>query len=301
MNKRSKQEKEKRHRIKMEEKRAMMHRQNSTMTLTIEGTMPTEQQYEAYLESEAIDNKISNLKNMDLNTVSDDEIRNAVTGIVSYTSDSIFRVSFLQGAFTRFHNGNLYRVRICEDNCLSTMKTWKDAWNPPSEYVNRRGRINEVRESMLYVAADPTTAIKEMRIVDNQCFWMIVYDIQQVITVSDIASFQDTHQENDPHATIQKKVAELLHSEFTRDAVNENEYRISNIIAKFHYSLSLHGHDGWSYPSAVDVGKRCLCLDPDRIKDKLSLTEVLHCSLSDGKIVVKAKAFLDEKGHFVHA
>lgn len=303
MNKRKKREKERRNKIRENEKRAQLANRKKLFSggnvkLTITAKMPKAQDYERVINSGIIDEKIKKLNSLDLRVVSDADVIAAVNDIIAFEPQPGVKIVNMLSNFRKIHNGNLYRVRTCESGCLETMRKDSDAWNPPPEFVSRRGRLNNVNESLLYVAENVWTAVKEMKVKEYECFWLIVYNISEGISVIEIG--EPVHERNDAFSQVYNKIADLLRKEFTRDVKKdeEYEYRVSNAIAKFYYPF--FEFDGWSYPSVADLGRKSLCLDPKKVRGKISLKTVLHCMINHGEIIIDKVASLDKDGQFRH-
>ena len=72
---------------------------------------------------------------------------------------------------------SLFRVRKIEQNKLHT-KT-EDVWCPPSKYVKKLGRLNDIGESIFYASFDPLTSIRETRINPGDDFSLAIYELSQ--------------------------------------------------------------------------------------------------------------------------
>lgn len=262
--------------------------------------MPTSEQYIKVFNPEIIQNKITKLKSLDLKEVSEADLHYAINDVISYKSvpDMNHSMVNMMSTYRNINkDDNLYRVRICGDNSFETMKEESDAWNPPQKFA-KKGRVNNENESLLYVAENMETAIKEVKIKGNQCFWLIVYDIKKDIGVINIG---EPSAHDSEYSSIHNIIAEFLRSEFTRN-INEGEeyeYRISNRIAKFFYPYNIYNYDGWSYPSVADKGLSSLCLDPIKAKEKMDIKYVIHYVKINNEIRPDYKGYLNaESGLF---
>ncbi len=301
LGKRSKQKQKKETKHKLEQqlkKQQYINRQRlvngKTLELSIKARPPKASQYNSLLES--IDLSINNLRDLNLKDTSDDNILAAVNKIISYKTNSVVSMILMESTFRKINNGFLYRVRPCYEDCLGIMKVESDAWNPPPEYVKSKGRLNSENESLLYVAENMETAIKEMKIEEDNCFWLIVYDIKSEIGLVNIG---DTPTEHNEFYPAYKKVANFLRKEFTREVKSgeEHEYRVSRLISRFHYPL-LNNFNGWSYPSVASYNQSSLCLHPENAKQKMELAFVIHAKILNGEIRCNSIAFLNGEGTF---
>lgn len=298
-----KKNKERIHKTKQNQKRIQLANRiklltGQPLTITTSMKMPKLNVYERVFDKETIEDNLKKLNSLNLRIATDGDIRAAFIDAISYKPNPYGSVIFMKTSFRKITNNYLYRVRLCNNNCFETMEKESDAWNPPAEVVGR-GRLNSENESLLYVTENMKTAIKEMRVKDNKCFWLMVYGISNEINVVNIGGFVP---EEDEFSPIHKRVADFLRKEFTRDVKTgeEHEYRVSNIIANFFYSTSINNPDGWSYPSVADVGQLCLCLNPLKAKEKIALAYVMHCFTANNEIKCDYVAFLNENGKFTY-
>lgn len=259
--------------------------------------MPTVRQYDSVFKTEELQRNIEILYNLNLKEVSNEDLISAISNVISFKPDPTVNhkvINMMSSCRQINKNQYLYRVRLCEDDCFKTMSSESDAWNPPSGRTNR-GRVNDKKESLLYVAENMETAIKEMKVCVGQCFWLIVYDIQDDLKVVSIAE-EIIHQNE--YTPIHNKINKFLRSEFTRSVKpgNEHEYRITNIISKFFYPLN--NFDGWSYPSVANVGLNSLCLDPEIAKQKIQVKYAILYSMKENDIIPNYIGYLDDRAQF---
>jgi hypothetical protein len=300
---RKKQAKERKHKERMDLKKKQLENRiklqnGEPIKIKIKAKMPSPNEYKAVLESNILDEKIAKLKSLDLQTVSDDELRSAIIDVISFKTSNGVKITSMISSFRKITNKYLFRVRTCNENCMKIMKTESDAWNPPPDIVKiPSGRVNKENESLLYVAESIETAIKEMKIPENECFWLITYAVQLDINVINIG---DEPQHTNEYSEIHKKIADFLRKEFTRtvERGKEYEYRISQMIASFFYPYNIYNYDGWSYPSVAHNGEYSLCLNPAIAKEKLSLYYVFHCVKENDLVKCNFAGILNENKHF---
>jgi hypothetical protein len=269
---------------------------NSTITIKTRIKPPTEEEYLEDLSPEKLENRIKQLKALDLKTASIDDIRLAFMKVISYEVPGGHYVTFLNSLRRLVHKNNyLYRVRPC---IFEDMKEEKHAWNPPPEYT-KMGRLNDDNESVLYVAFDMDTAIKETKIKNGDRFWIIVYDILEDIGV---VSIGEKTAGDDRKTALNNIIADFLKDEFTRKVPDgmEYEYKVSNHIGKFLYAYTHGALDGWFYPSVADEGLFNLCLDPVIAKEKLKIKHVIYYQMINDDIIPEYIGVINESGIFEH-
>jgi RES domain-containing protein len=256
---------------------------------------PTPNEYERRIKE-----NINELNNANLNEVSDDQLLGKLTDILAFKTSDGHGFTSVQSGWRSINTPNLFRVRRCGiEPCHNSMNKESDAWNPPSEKIFSKGRLNREHESVLYVAEEIKTAINESKINVGDCFWLIKYNVVEPITVTSIAHVAT--DENDKYFKVNKVIGDFLLKEFTRDVKkgNENQYRISLAIATFYYPYNIYNFDGWSYPSVVAAGKFSVCLNPERAKSKLQVAYVLHCKLEiSGQFLLNNVAIPTQEGNF---
>lgn len=235
----------------------------SGVKITIGMVPPIESMYLHQLEQK--EQLIERFINSDFKAISDDEIRSNLTVILSYDNGN--------GAYFMPMNvptheipidSLLFRIRTID----SSIKCEDDLWYPPSKYISKRGRLNDIHESVLYVTGDIGTALGEMRIEVGQEFYLLFYKVINTIGLIDIFPSQGI---NSKYKEVEGIVSTFLVDEFsTLVPDNGNErYRVSNMIGKFFYNYQKNELDGWRYPSAVRSGKKSIAIDSKKCKEKL--------------------------------
>jgi hypothetical protein len=289
---RRKKEKERRHKARMVEKKEQLTNQKiggrtGSRTITIEFHPPNDVKYaNQFFTQSRFEEKIKYLKSLDLKTVDEATLRSAIFQVVAYQSDdSLASMVQMASSFRALEKGqHLYRIRTCEAvNCEESMKTEQDAWNPPSEKIKKRGRLNEIGESMLYVAEQIETARLEMKLKEDDFFWLIDYELIEPLKLINVGGYS-LAPVDEGYNSLHHAISQFLRDEFSLE-VSEGEtfkYRISRFIAHFFYPYSIYKYDGWSYPSYAHKGHASICLKPELTKPKLKLASVQHCQIKDG-------------------
>ncbi|MEK3806102.1 RES family NAD+ phosphorylase [Bacillus sp. FSL H8-0547] len=260
--------------------------------------IPINKRDDRFFKPENIEKKINKLRSLDLKRADDGDIISALREIISYQPDPNVGhsvINMVSSSRLIMKGSTLYRVRICGDT-LEEMKIESDAWNPPVKFANT-GRVNKNGESVLYVAEDMETAMKEMKMQYDQYFWLIVYDVKKDINVIDIGEYAHENDEFDPAYRV---IADFLKQEFTREVETgmEHEYVVSNLIAKFFYPYTTYKFDGWSYPSVADKGSKCLCLAPHKARKKMKINYAIKYLMLKDEIIPVHIAYLNKVRRF---
>lgn len=235
--------------------------------------------------------KIETLKKINVNRYNDSELLKEIGNTISIKigETNHFIILPLLGYYkpkTRF-----YRVRtINKDDSqipLKAMTYEQDAWNPPAGIIKKRGRLNKIGESLLYVSPiEPTVPIEEMKIKDGDLFCLIVYEANQNINFAKIGLWQSsgdfTREEN---FKIQL-ISDFLNDLFSKEIPEGKEflYRIPELITKYYYNCPIELVDAWAYLSIaakISVNKEFtnLCFRPEIAKLKLNLLDVQICQV----------------------
>ena len=148
--------------------------------------MPKPNEYKSIFDPKVIEDKIKILNNLDLRVVNDSEIISAVSEVISFQPQPGIRITSMCVGTRNIKGNYLYRVRACNGNCVASMAKHGDAWNPPPHVITRKGRLNSENESLLYVAENIETAIKEVKVKEEECFWLTVYNIENEISTVNI-------------------------------------------------------------------------------------------------------------------
>lgn len=170
-------------------------------------------------------------------------------------------------------NGKM-EVNIPECIEFDEIKTEKDLWNPPSEKINTYGRINEPKESLLYLAIQEKTALIECNVNEKDISLYSRFLVEEDIKINFIGELKEI--EGDSIKENQRKLNLIdlfLKHQFSREVGEGKEYlyRISGMIAKkFFYTDE---QDGWGYGSIADKEGYNLWLEPKKVENKLKFID----------------------------
>ncbi|CAL2083195.1 conserved hypothetical protein [Tenacibaculum dicentrarchi] len=257
--------------------------------------------------------KIENFRNIDIKTISDKDLFNEISKTISVNINGLNK-AILFPMITKYPvNTRFYRVRkIAKDDVylpLKAMTFESDAWNPPEKFITKRGRLNKVNESLLYTSPkDPSIAVEELKIEENERFCLIVYESTDEVKASMIGVWEDIPELNDDENLKMRIINNFLRDEFTRDVGEGTEflYKVSEQITKDYFDLPPKTvQDAWCYPSIAKKQSINVCFRPYIAKNLLKLVGVQICKVQkDNKgylfnCNVIASGF-DNKGKFIY-
>lgn len=227
-------------------------------------------------------NKIEHFQKIDLKTISDNDLMNAISDVLSVKINGLNQ-AMLMHRFSEYPSGTrFYRVRKINDEDFripcDTIKKEQDVWNPPVECVTRPGRLNKVNESLLYTSPiTPLTPIMEMNISESDKFGLIVYESIQPIKVVLIGLWNEHPDLSKEENLKMRMYYHFLYTEFTKDVGygTEHLYRVSEMITKDYFDLPPRDmQDAWCYPSIASKQNLNVCFRPEIAKDVLKFVGV---------------------------
>ena len=225
--------------------------------------------------------KIRIFQNMNIQSMSDKELRANIDKVLSVELDGGITISTVLLEYSIFEIGDrFYRVRKLKNATIPNrdLKNVSAYWNPPSKYVKHYGRLNKPGESLLYTALDPYTAICETGLKPGDSFVLCIYEAIRPLRFSWIggkADYKFNGIKNKKVIELMETIREFLVDEFTR-IVPENEkflYRITEIIAKGYYAPP--EYNGWRYPSIKNNFEDNVCFRAERVMYNLKLIGAL--------------------------
>ena len=245
------------------------------------------------IETLNIIKRIRKFNSLNFHTLSKKEIFQEIMNVLCEEVTPGFKMYMLPtNGGTYQANTIFYRVRHLKESPLSNKNLIKysDLWEPPANCVNKRGRLNEAGESLLYTSPiDPYVAIKESHIKEGEFFILISYRSINPVKVNIIGGEYDYDKlgfTNKTAITNNELYNEFLRDIFSRD-VGEGTgylYALSNEIAKSYFDLPPEViQDAWAYSSVQDKSKFNVCFRPE-IAHKLLKVESasIYKKVSDG-------------------
>lgn len=231
--------------------------------------------------------RIHIFQNMDIQSLSDRELEANIDEVLCIKLDGDIRISTILFEYSLFDIGTrFYRVRKIKNTDMPNreLKNVSAYWNPPQKYVKHYGRLNKPRESLLYTAFNPYTAICETNLKSGDSFVLCVYEAIKPLRFSWIGGKADY----DFNGIKSKKAIEFLETirqflvdEFTRviPEGQESQYRITETIAKKYYVSP--DDNGWRYPSIKNDFKDNICFRSERVMYNLNLVGAMVATFNE--------------------
>lgn len=245
--------------------------------------------------------RIKHFRSLNIKSMSDHDLRNELLNVLTW--DGRFYYCF--NSVLHLKQFPLYRVRKLDGSVIpiENFKKTSDLWEPPADILTKYGRLNKSHESLLYVAPDPNTAIKETQIQKDDYFALILYDPKVDIKLNYIGGEYDYSAMGvfDKHAILVHEIYNnFLRDEFSRDvgAGTEYLYRVSEMIAKDYFDLPPRiVQDAWAYSSIQDKNKCNICFRPDIAHEVLEVRGAMLCKHVDPeRINVRCIAVSNDNG-----
>ncbi|GHA51652.1 hypothetical protein GCM10007103_35150 [Salinimicrobium marinum] len=235
--------------------------------------------------------KIEEFRNTDTKRIKDEELFKEISKTISVNVNGQEEAILFPRIAKYPKKTRFYRVRKVENEDhfipLKAMTFESDAWNPPEKFITRRGRLNNVNESLLYTSpGDPSVAVEELKIQDDERFCLIVYEATEEVKVSMIGLWEDIPELNEEENLKMRIINNFLRDEFTRDVGEGTEflYRVSERITKDYFDLPPKVvQDAWCYPSIAKKQSVNVCFRPDIAKNLLELVGVQICKVQKEK------------------
>lgn len=230
--------------------------------------------------------KIEDFRKLDFKKISDDDLFNEIRRTISVESHGIEKASLIVKTAIYPSKTRFYRVRKVQNEDhylpLKAMTFEQDAWNPPTDFITKSGRLNKINESLLYVSPSPNIAVEEIKIKNGERFCLIVYEALTEVRTSVIGQWEDFTELNSEENLKMRIISNFLNDEFTRDVGEGTEflYRTSERIAKDYFDSPPQLVDAWCYPSIVAKKSVNLCFRPEKAKKILKLKGVQICNLN---------------------
>lgn len=165
-----------------------------------------------------------------------------------------------------------YRVR---EYCGKEFTNLSELLYVPSKLVTKRGRINNIGESILYVSLDKVTPFFEVKAEEGKAYCLISYEIceNEKIQVSKIGNNTiDSSMKLNKQGEINFKIIDqFFNTEFTKEVGKGTEYlyRVSTTIAKNFFDVP--NSDGYEYSSVALNRNSNLAIKPKSVDKKLKV------------------------------
>lgn len=233
--------------------------------------------------------KISEFRRKNIRDISDEGLFEAIQHTL--TNNNLF--SYITNGGKYSEGTYFFRVRKLNSSIISEMniKEEKDLWEPPEECVKSMGRLNKIRESLLYTSpTNPNVAIKETHIQKDDWYALIKYTANKDVKVNIIGGTYDYKAlgfTNDTAIMVHELYNNFLRDEFSRDVGIGTEflYRVSERIAKDYFDLPSEMQDAWCYSSVQNKEQYNVCFRPDKAHELLQLNGAMICKKEDDELI----------------
>lgn len=218
-----------------------------------------------------LNERIRIFQNMDIQSLSDKELEANIDEVLRVKLAGDISISTTFSEYSLFSIGQrFYRVRKLKNTDMPNrnLKNVSAYWNPPQKYIQQYGRLNKPRESLLYTALNPYTAICETNLKSGNPFVLCIYEAIKPLRLSWIggkANYDFNGIKNKKAIEVLETIRQFLVHEFTRviPEGQESLYRITETIAKKYYTFP--DDNGWRYPSIKHKFEDNICFHSERV------------------------------------
>lgn len=231
--------------------------------------------------------RIRIFQNMDIQSLSDKELETNIDEVLKVKLDGDITISTTLSEYSLFSIGErFYRVRKLKNTDMpnSDLKNVSAYWNPPKKYIKHYGRLNKPRESLLYTALNPYTAICETNLKPRDPFVLCIYEAIKPLRFSWIggkANYDFNGIKNKKAIEFLETIRQFLVDEFTRviPEGQESLYRITETIAKNYYTFP--DDNGWRYPSIKHNFEDNICFHSERVMYNVKLVGAIIATFNE--------------------
>ena len=241
----------------------------------------------AHADINELKRKIHSFQNMDILSLSDKELEDNIYDVLSVEDGGGITISNTLLEYSLFGVGErFYRVRKLKNTDMPNcdLKKVFSYWNPPTKKVKHYGRLNKPRESLLYTALNPYTAMCEANLQSGDPFVLCIYESIKPLRFSWIggkANYDFNGIKNRKTIEFLETIRQFLVDEFTRiiPEGQESLYRITETIAKNYYTCP--NDHGWRYPSIKNSFQDNICFRSERVMYKIKLVGALIATFNE--------------------
>ena len=228
-----------------------------------------------YANVDKLKERIRKFQNMDIQKMSDKELEENIIKVLSIKTDEDVMIETILLEYSLFSIGQrFYRVRKLRNTDMPNkdLKNVSAYWNPPKKYVKYYGRLNKPKESLLYTALNPYTAMCEANLIAGDPFVLCVYEAIKPLRFSWIggkADYDFNGIKNKKTIEYLEIIRQFLVDEFTKIIPKGQEflYRITEMIIKNYYTFP--DDNGWRYPSIKNNFEDNICFRSERVISRL--------------------------------
>ena len=214
--------------------------------------------------------RIKQWHNVDLRVISSSDITKKLFNIISAYVVSSSSIS----------DQKLYRVRpLKEDQVFHNIS---EIWCPPTEFITKISRVNDIGDPMLYCALDTDTPLHECGVKEGEWFGMIEYSINhaEAVNVSNVIGQEDYPGLTDRGRINLGIINQFIRTEFTKPVGLGTEYLYRASLKLCRDLFDVPNCDGFLYPSVASFTKGYnLAVKPEAAKKKLKFDCALICRL----------------------
>ena len=230
-----------------------------------------------YANVDKLKERIRKFQNMDIQKMSDKELEENIIKVLSIKTDEDVMIETILLEYSLFSIGQrFYRVRKLRNTDMPNkdLKNVSAYWNPPKKYVKYYGRLNKPKESLLYTALNPYTAMCEANLIAGDPFVLCVYEAIKPLRFSWIggkADYDFNGIKNKKTIEYLEIIRQFLVDEFTKIIPKGQEflYRITEMIIKNYYTFP--DDNGWRYPSIKNNFEDNICFRSERVMYNIKL------------------------------
>lgn len=231
--------------------------------------------------------RIHIFQNMDFQSLSDKELEANIDEVLSIKLNGGIMLTAIMSEYSLFNIGDrFYRVRKLKNTDMpnSDLKKVSAYWNPPQKYIKHYGRLNKPRESLLYTALNPYTAICETNLKSGDPFVLCVYEAIKPLRFTWIggkADYDFNCIKSKKEIDFIETIRQFLFDEFTRviPEGQESLYRITETIAKKYYNYP--DYNGWRYPSIKHNFEDNICFHSERVMYNVKLVGAIIATFNE--------------------
>lgn len=231
--------------------------------------------------------RIRFFQSMNIQSLSNKELEANIDEVLRVKLDGDIKISTIMSEYSLFSIGErFYRARKLKNTDMpnSDLKNVSAYWNPPQKYVKHYGRLNKPRESLLYTALNPYTAICETNLQSGNPFVLCIYEAIKPLRFSWIggkADYDFNGIKNKKAIEFLETIRQFLVDEFTQviPEGQESLYRITETIAKNYYTFP--DDNGWRYPSIKHNFEDNICFHSEHVMYDVKLVGAIIATFNE--------------------
>jgi len=227
--------------------------------------------------------KIRDFRAKPIRTMSDHDIFSAIHDVLLV--DNEFYLPVLRQVFPE--GSQFFRARVLTGSMTPFRELINEGsfWSAPENLITKPGRLNAVRESLLYTTyGNMSVPLLEIKAEPNTYCAMMVYEAVADVKATVIGGdYGGVNIASENARAVLEIYANFLYDEFTRDVGLGTEYlyKTSEIIAKTFFDQPRTEQDAWQYPSLYDKSVVNICFRPAVARELLILKGTFICKVNE--------------------